>query len=155
ELEETAALLDAGDGDAALARALVLKLVQEQLSAVHVPQLQAPAPSEQHADGQRGPGERASFVVRWSQQDERGGATVERLQDLLVLVGLVRTGSLPQRRAAVLRVGELLAGSSAQPTEQVRAAERLLSELRAFSIAYELWHVRARLAGAEGREARL
>jgi hypothetical protein len=155
ELEATAALLNAGDGDAALARALVRKLADEQLGRVHVPQLEPPAASEERADAGRGPGERASFVARWTQQDERAGATIERLQDLRVLLGLVRAGSLPQRRAAVLRVGALLASNTAQPSEHVRAAEHLLAELRAFSIAYELWHVRSKLAGAEGRQARV
>lgn len=157
-LERSAALLGEPSGEPALARALVKALAAAQLAAVRAePRAQATG-AGQGATSAGGTAagaapERMSLVGRPSQLDERATVHVERLQDLRVLLALLRAGSLPQRRAAVLRVGELI-GDAAQPPEHVRAADEVLAELRSFPIAYELWRVRSGLPGAEGRQAR-
>ncbi|HMI93148.1 MAG TPA: hypothetical protein VK509_17375, partial [Polyangiales bacterium] len=154
-LERSAALLGVAGSEPAFARALVRKLATAQIAAVHAPLRAAPAshtPVENGAQP-RAAGDRASLVLRPSLLDERAGGQLDRMQDLRALLALLRAGSLPQRRAAVLRLGELIAEGN-QPPEHVRAAETMLAELRSFPIAYELWHVRAGSSGAVGREAR-
>jgi HEAT repeat protein len=95
---------------------------------------------------------RASFLIRLGGPG-RASVDLERLDDVRTLVAVLRAGNIAHQRAAVLRIGELLArgGLSAEPT---KLAIDALTRLRAGSVAYEVWHVLSRLSGAEGRRVR-
>ncbi|MDH5674935.1 MAG: hypothetical protein OEZ06_22590 [Myxococcales bacterium] len=94
---------------------------------------------------------RGSFLV---QLGSASGIDVEALDDLRTLGAVMRAGTLRQRRAAVLRMGEVLAGPQRLPSDRVRSATDVLIHLRKFSLAYELSQVCSGLPGADGRRAR-
>lgn len=79
---------------------------------------------------------------------------IERIDDLRTLLSVVRTGSLYQRRAAVLRVGRLVVDDKQGAPDRRRRATEALVSMRSFSVAYEQWLACSRLPGAEGRRAR-
>lgn len=145
--------LAAEAGELAIERALVANIVHGQIDALELRGAQAGTslPAEQDSPSLAG---RASFLMRLTAGGEPGGMDLERLEDLRTLRAVVLAGKLHQRRAAALRMGELLqSGKSAEP-EQTRAVIDTLVGLRAFPIAYELWQVCSRLPGGDGRRAR-
>ena len=114
-----------------------------------------PEPVSRPAD--EAPGEvdeRPSYLARLSLSPEDRGLDLRRLDNLRTLMALVHAGTLRQRRAATLRLGELLQEPRGLPADQVKLALETLTQLRKFDIAYELSVVCAQLPGAEGRRAR-
>lgn len=97
---------------------------------------------------------RASYLMRLATDTDERGTDLRRLDDLRTLVAVVYAGTLRQRRAAVLRLGELLRDPKPLPGDQVRDVIDTLVHLRKFEIAYELSLVCGALPGAEGRRAR-
>lgn len=110
-----------------------------------------------------GPGERedsrvidnrASYLMRLSIGTDQPGTDIERMDDVRTLIAVLHAGTLRQRRAATLRLGELMRDPRGLPVEQGRTVVETLVHLRKFEIAYELSQVCAQLPGAEGRRAR-
>ena len=96
-----------------------------------------------------------SFLGRLRADRSSRSLDVRDLDDVKTLCGVIRAGSLPQRRAAVRRLGELL---EEEPrglgSDERREAVELLTRTRDVEIAYELSEARARLAGGLGRHVR-
>jgi len=153
DLPALAAALDkpADAGELALAGAVV-----RALSAAHAQQVGLPGQAgsaHSRADQSRKVDGRASFLMRLTSGGNQASVDLGRIEDLRTLRAVMRGGNLRQRRAATLRIGELLE-SGRMPSAQAREASEALVQLRAFAIAYEAWHVCSRLPGAEGRKAR-
>lgn len=99
-------------------------------------------------------GTRSSFLMRLAGGAEDPGVDIALLGDLRTLQAVLRAGNLQQRRAAALRLGELLADPKGQAAEHLRPATHLLLHLRRWDLAYELSQACAGLPGADGRRAR-
>jgi len=97
---------------------------------------------------------RASFLVRLTAGGDQASVDLGRIEDLRTLLAVMRAGSLRQRRAATLRVGELLAGGGRLASDELRGVALALLQARSLPIAYEAQVVCSRLTGAEGRRAR-
>jgi len=135
----------------ALSRALVRAVSDRQVQAISL-RPDAEGEDSDRDDDSRVMDDRASsFLV---QLTVGGGIDIESLEDLRTLLSVVRAGKLPQRRAAVLRIGKLLEGPKKLDQASVRTAIDTLVHLRKFSIAYELSTACAQLSGADGRRAR-
>lgn len=80
--------------------------------------------------------------------------TIAKLDDLRTLSLVVRAGSLFQRRAAVRRIGELLAPDGSIPPDQRRPAIEALVHTHPHDLAHEIGLVLSSLAGSEARSAR-
>jgi tetratricopeptide (TPR) repeat protein len=155
DLERLAAELELprDAGELAVGRALVQVVVQAQANALRLGST-APSTVSTRKDDSRVVDGRASFLVRLTKGGDQENVDLERLEDLRTLLAVARAGSLPQRRAAVLRIGELLQhGRAAGSDPTGRAIMDLLAQ-RTIPLAYELWQVCALLPGAEGRSAR-
>lgn len=145
--------LAADAGELAVERALIAALVREQLDALRLQRPESVRPDAEQPDSPVVAG-RASILMRLTSGAEPGGIDLERIDDMRTLRAVVLAGQLHQRRAAVLRVGELLQAGKPGDPDQARAAIDTLSGLRSYPIAYELWHVCSRLPGTDGRRAR-
>jgi HEAT repeat protein len=144
--------LDMESGELEIERALVSAIVRAQVDSVRIGA--DPVPALEDAQDSRIIAGRASFLMQLTSGGEAGGMDLERLDDLRTLRAIVLAGKLSQRRAAALRIGELLQVGEPGDAEQARSAVETLTRLRAFPIAYELWQVCSRLPGADGRRAR-
>ncbi len=153
DLPALAAALDkpADAGELALACAVVRALSEAHAQQVGLPGQVGGAPSR--PDQSRKVDGRASFLMRLTSGGNQASVDLGRIDDLRTLRAVMRGGNLRQRRAATLRIGELLEGGR-MPSAQAREAIEALVQLRAFAIAYEAWHVCSRLPGAEGRKSR-
>ncbi len=157
--EEFAALagalgLAADQGELGCARALVAAIVERQADALRLPAGSGETGPHRPEDSRVVEG-RASFLMRLTSGGDQASIDLGRMADLRTLLAVVRAGSLRQRRAAVLRIGELLSGGGGRlASDAARGAVDALRALQAPAIAYELWHVLAPLPGAEGRRAR-
>jgi tetratricopeptide (TPR) repeat protein len=145
--------VDKDAGELAIARALLGSLVHDQMTALRVGAAAVEPGPDAEQDSPIIAG-RASFLMRLTSGGEPGSMDLERIDDLRTLIAVVLAGKLTQRRAAVLRLGDLLQAGKAGSAEQARSALEALAHLRAFPIAYEVWQVSSRLPGAEGRRAR-
>lgn len=94
----------------------------------------------------------SSFLGRLGVAGEQG-MRVDRLDDLRTLIAVVRGGTLVQRRAAVVRIGALLAHGRQDP-EVTKEAMVMLHQLRDVELLYERAKARETLPGAQGRRAR-
>jgi len=93
----------------------------------------------------------SSFLGRLKPRSEKSGAQgVDEMTDVTTLLAVLRAGKLLQRRAAARRLAELVEKFS---TEDKRALEIALDQLRDVEIAFEVALCRARLPGAAGRDA--
>ncbi len=143
---------DAPDGE--MARALVRALAMTELASVRV------SPDKEHdARTTSVPAVMsvpdASFLGRLGTQaegDER--PRVEQLDDVHTLLGVLRAGTLAQRRAAALRLGARLGEARDLSNDEVRAVTTTLVNVRDVEIAFEVSHAREALPGAAGRQAR-
>lgn len=139
-------------GEAALASALVRALAEAQAERVALGAqgalMLAREEDNRVADG------RASFLMRLTQGGDQASFDLGRMNDLRTLIAVVHAGNLRQRRAATLRIGELLTDRGQLPSDQVREAIDMLVQLRTFEIAYEAHQVCSQLPGADGRRAR-
>lgn len=96
----------------------------------------------------------SSFLGRLSTTEadgERPG--VADLQDVPTLLGILRAGTLPQRRAATERLAARLADGD-MSNDEVRAVTTTLLSVRDVEIIFEVSHAREALPGAHGRQAR-
>jgi tetratricopeptide (TPR) repeat protein len=139
-------------GEAALAAALVRALGTAQADHIALGGDATSTPAR--GDDSRVVDGRASFLMRLTSGGSQASVDLGRIADLRTLMAVVRAGNLRQRRAATLRIGELLAGRGQLPSEQVREAIDMLVQPRAFAIAYEAYVVCVKLPGADGRRAR-
>jgi HEAT repeat protein len=96
---------------------------------------------------------RASFLMRLTTGGDQASVNLARMDDVRTLLAVMRAGSLRQRRAATLRIGELI-DKGQVPSALMPAVTDALVHLRAFAIAYEAQQVCQRLPGADGRRAR-
>ncbi len=100
----------------------------------------------------------SSFLGRLSvaarrASDDADRPEVEALEDVHTLLAVLRAGTLAQRRAATLRLGQLLDEGSLG-NDDVRAVSTTLFALNDVELAYEAAKAREALPGARGREAR-
>ena len=92
--------------------------------------------------------------------DARGGGGsgdgmhVEDLVDVRTLIAVLRGGTLRQRRAAALRLGQRVAEGKALSNDAQRLVQEALTQIRDVEVAYELSLAREKLHGGAGREAR-
>jgi tetratricopeptide (TPR) repeat protein len=82
------------------------------------------------------------------------GFSIGKLDDVRTLILIVRAGGLSQRRAAVMRIGELLLGAMPVPSDRRKQAIDTLTHQRHFDLAFEAGTVLASLPGSDGRAAR-
>jgi tetratricopeptide (TPR) repeat protein len=146
--------LRAGEGELGVGRALVRALVEARAATLRLSAVSVERPGPARPDDSRVIDGRASFLVRLTTGGDQASVDLERIEGLRTLLAVMRAGSLRQRRAAVLRIGELLALGTGGSADEARAATEALLRLRAIPVAYELWQVRSQLPGAEGRRAR-
>lgn len=139
-------------GEAALGRALVHRVAAGQVDGIRLADSRAHL--SMRPDESRVIDGRASYLMRLTFGAEDRGLDLARLDDPRTLLAVVHAGNLLQRRAAVLRLGELLAEPKALPSERAAEATSTLIHLRRFELAYELSQVCSRLPGGEGRRAR-
>jgi len=97
---------------------------------------------------------RSSYMLRPTAQEVVGSLGVKDLSDSRTLLLIVRAGGLFQRRAAVLRLGELLLGPTQLAAEPRRLALDALRSQRNFDLSYETARVLSALPGSESRAAR-
>lgn len=150
QLRETLGL-PADSDELALARKLVAQIARQGLERVALSdQPPVPGPGDESriiVDG------RASFLMRMTTGGGAANVDLARISDLRTLTAVLRAGNLRQRRAATLRIGELLAESRLSGDE-ARIATDALAHPRALSTAYEAFRGIVREGGAEGRRAR-
>jgi HEAT repeat protein len=153
DLATLAAALDkpTDAGELALTCAVVRALSSAHAQQVGLAGAGGGAPSR--PDQSRRVDGRASFLMRLTSGGNQASVDLGRIEDLRTLRAVMRGGNLRQRRAATLRIGQLLE-SGKMPAAQAREAIDAVVGLRAFAIAYEAWQVCSRLPGAEGRKAR-
>jgi tetratricopeptide (TPR) repeat protein len=97
---------------------------------------------------------RTSYILRMPAATTSPGLSVSSLDDVRTLMLIIRAGGLFQRRAAVLRIGELLLGDAVIPSDWRKQAIDMLTHQRHFDLAYEAGEVLAKLPGGDGRAAR-
>jgi HEAT repeat protein len=143
--------LPASSDELALARKLVEQIARQSIAGVsladEVPQ---PGPGDESriiVDG------RASFLMRLTTGGAAANVDLARISDLRTLTAVLRAGNLRQRRAATLRIGELVADGHFSGDE-ARIASDALEHPRAVSTAYEAFSGIVRGSGAEGRRVR-
>ncbi|HJL14145.1 MAG TPA: hypothetical protein RMH99_00745 [Sandaracinaceae bacterium LLY-WYZ-13_1] len=96
----------------------------------------------------------SSFLGRLSTHaDDEDRVGVAELEDAHTLLAILRAGTLPQRRAAALRLGARL-DEGGLSNDEVRAVSTTLLNVRDVEIAREVSHAREALPGARGRSAR-
>ncbi|MEY4575360.1 MAG: hypothetical protein RL701_63, partial [Pseudomonadota bacterium] len=135
--------------DEAFAQALVRHAVTSALPLVR-PQTSSSPP---RAPSDPGRAQRSTFLLRTAAPT--GGATGKQaVDDIGTLLLVMRAGGLFQRRAAVLRIGELLRGPGSIASDRRKQAIEALTQHRHFDLAYEAGEVLASLPGSEGRAAR-
>lgn len=94
----------------------------------------------------------ASFLGRLRPKAAGSGEqSVGEMGDVTTLLAVLRAGSLPQRRAAAVRLGQLL--TDGMIGEEKNAVEVVLDQLRDPEIALELHMCRALISGPLAREA--
>lgn len=152
---DAGALLGYGDGaaDAEVARALVRALSERALSDVGTLRID---PDAARHPSVRPPAQTAadpSFLGRLS---ARGNAdlSVERIDDVVTLLAVLRAGSRRQRRAALARIRECVRDRRLLQTDAVRNAVSTIAELRDVELGHELALAREELPGSRGRVAR-
>lgn len=144
--------LSADADDGALAEALV-RAVAESL----VPTLAERGPTAERGaqDPSRILHGRTSYLGRLGTgATTEPGLNLQQLGDTRTLLAVCRAGTLFQRRAAVLRLGELIDAPHQLSADQLARVVDELPQLRRFDVAYELSLVCAKLPGAAGRRAR-
>lgn len=97
---------------------------------------------------------RRSFLGRLAPTPHDGGLAIREIDDLRTLVGIMRAGTLVQRKAAMLRLSERIADPRGIPSEQLRQATLALVQHRDVELSYELFVARSRLPGTFARQAR-
>lgn len=115
-----------------------------------------PAGSSLPARSSRAPAVRAarSSLLRPAPPEAAGGLAVKDLSELRTLLLILRAGGLFQRRAAVLRIGELLLGAAPLGAEPRRQALDALRSQRNFDLSFETGRVLSSLPGGESRAER-
>jgi tetratricopeptide (TPR) repeat protein len=136
-------------GEVGLGRAMVRALAEQQVDALALASAHE-GDRSMRPDPSRVVDGRASYLMRLTFGAEDRGLDLARLDDTRTLLAVVHAGGLMQRRAAVLRLGELM---SEKAERAVQAVETLI-HLRRFELAYELSLVCSRLPGGDGRRAR-
>lgn len=140
--------------DALLARALVREISRRGIARVKVGKKRtdpraADAPEVMTAAD-------SSFLGRLSaprRQGDEPGPKVEDLEDVHVLLHVLRAGTLRQRRAAALRLRDRIDGGTLS-NDELRSVSTSLEGSRDVEIDFEVGRACAALPGAPGREAR-
>jgi hypothetical protein len=152
-----------GGDDRALARALAKEIASQELARVEVGAERVHDPRASVAPVVM-VGADSSFLGRLAASAKhapKGGDAsdakrrpgVAELDDVQTLLAVLRVGTLPQRRAAAVRLGARLEEGELS-NEEVRATSTTLLALRDVEIAFEVSHAREALPGARGRQAR-
>lgn len=146
---------EAADGD--LASALVRKISEQQIARAKVTKKRRRDPRASDAPDVVS-AVNSSFLGRLSVVAGEGEGSEDKLhvgelEDAHVLLSVLRAGTLPQRRAAALRLAHRL-GESALSNEELRAVSTTLHDMRAVEIDFEVSRAREALPGARGRQAR-
>ncbi len=132
--------IEATDDDALLARRLVERIATLSLSQLLEARRESNAPKVAETDlAPPLTGERGSHdaLERFTLVPEKTGAYIGHLADARTLLGLVRAGSLFQRRRALARLRQLLANSAfSGPTERLVISE--IDSLRDLELVSEL-----------------
>ncbi len=132
--------------DRELARRLVAMLSAESLENLRVGE-----PGD--AEGQDEAAVDASFLGRLVVEPLAGRPCIGELDGVPTLLAILRGGSLSQRRAAALRLRELLEDGHLDD-EKISAIENVLVAQRDADTAFEVARARAALPGEVGEEAR-
>jgi tetratricopeptide (TPR) repeat protein len=154
--------LDPGCDDEQFAQAVVRHVARGSLPLLqHAARAGSPLPGERvsSAPPERPSDDpvvvpRSSYILRLPASASTPGLSVKNLDDVRTLVLIMRAGGLFQRRAAVLRIGELLLGDALIPSESRKRALDTLTQQRHYDLSYEAGKVLASLPGGEGRAAR-
>jgi tetratricopeptide (TPR) repeat protein len=134
------------EGDRELARRLVAVLAEESLADLCVGE-----PGD--AEGQAEAAADASFLGRLVVEPLAGRPCIGELDEVPTLLAILRGGSLLQRRAAALRLRELLENGQLDD-EKISVIENVLVAQRDADTAFEVARARAALPGEVGEEAR-
>lgn len=147
--------LDPAAEDREVARGLVRETAHAHVEAV-----------ESRRDAKRDPREVESaapvsaadstFLGRLGSRTDPEGSDVaiEAIADVRTLLAVLRAGTLPQRRAAIARLAQLLSESKGISSDQARDGLETLRHGRDVEIAYERAIAREKMSGAVGRAAR-
>ena len=144
--------LDEGCDDAQFAQAVVRHVARGSLPLLRDVGTSSNPPAATSDEPNARP--RASFMLRLPATISTPGLSVNRLDDVRTLLLMMRAGGLFQRRAAVLRMGELLAADAPIASDSRKRALDTLNHQRRSDVGYEAGKVLAALSGAEGRAAR-
>lgn len=79
---------------------------------------------------------------------------LDRFDDPRTLLGVLRAGTLVQRRAAARRLATLLEEPNKVSSDELQLVNDTLSQLRDVEISHDLVAIRARLSGVENRRVR-
>jgi hypothetical protein len=142
--------LDAGCDDELFAQAVVRHAARA--TSPTLSHVQSSAPPRSPSDPVVAP--RSSYILRMPANAGAPGFSIAKLDDVRTLILIVRAGGLSQRRAAVLRIGELLSGAGAVPSDGRKQAIDTLTHQRHTDLAFEAGSVLAALPGSDGRAAR-
>lgn len=134
------------EGDRELARRLVAAIASGSLADLRAGEPEEPRPIAP-------PPASASFLARLAVRRDENRPCIEELDDVPTLIAVLRGGSLPQRRAAALRLRELLENGRLDDARIAEIESALVSQ-RDADVAFEVARARAALPGEIGDEAR-
>jgi len=137
--------------DQELARELTARLAHASCAGLSVAE---PVGAEVARSEPPRPEQRVSYLMRLEGGASEPAVDLQQLTDLRTLQAVMLAGDLRQRRAATLRMGEVLSEPKGQSGERIKAATDFLLHLRKWDLAHELSEACARLPGADGRRAR-
>lgn len=141
-------------GDRDLARSLVASIRQRTLSRAKVAKKRKRDPRQPDAPEVMAAAD-SSFLGRLSVVGDAGEdrPQVGELEDAHTLLDILYAGTLPQRRAAALRLRSRME-EGALSNEELRAVSTTLLNVGDVEVEYELARAREALPGARGRQAR-
>lgn len=145
--------LGAGATDADIARALVRALSEQDLAEIGTLR---PDPDAARHPSVRPPAQVAADPSFLGRLGAHGSAdlSVERIDDMVTLLAVLRAGSRRQRRAALREIRERIRDRRLRQTDAVRDAVATITELRDVELGHELARTREELPGSPGRLAR-
>jgi hypothetical protein len=136
-----------------IARALVRTISQRSAKELHMAALGWQDPREAE-EVSRVFSLAPSYLGRLTTGASERRLDLERFDDARTLLGVLRAGTLIQRRAAARRLATLLEDTGKLSIEELREVNDTLSQLRDVEISHDLAGARTRLMGVESRRTR-
>jgi len=140
--------LDADVGDVELARSIVLSAHERHLQGLS---FSRDTPEKQETPA-AADSEDSSFLGQLGLGEE--GSTLAALSDVRTLISVVHAGTLRQRRAATVVLGNVLAGGERLSSSDLKSGLAALSSLRDEELVYERYGAMVQQSGSAARAAR-